>query len=156
MDICRLWLCLKPGVCVEKSSRLSSAPYHRASERRSWGRGCTWVAASSLFSQPVELFENLSSCSLWPGFFLFVCLPSDRNTVKVKAAFYGMQFLDRRGRGLTVTSGVNLGAFCSVPLDISLFLGESVSQRIWSLGATGDHRTEFLTTGPARQPAPWT
>lgn len=84
---------------------------------------------------------------------LFVCLPPDRNTIKVKAAFYGMQFSARRGRGLTVTSGINLGAFCSVPLDISLFLGESVSQRIWSLGATGDHRTEFLTTGPARQPA---
>lgn len=58
------------------------------------------------------------------------------------------------GRGLTVTSGVNLGAFCSFPLDIRLFPGESVSQRIWPLGATGDHRAEFLTTGPARQPAP--
>lgn len=83
---------------------------------------------------------------------MFVCLPSDRNTIKVKTAFYGMEFSARRV--LIVTSGVNLGSFCFVLLDISLFLGELVSQRIWSLGTTGDHRTEFLTTGPARQPAP--
>lgn len=85
--------------------------------------------------------------------FLFVCLPSDKNTTKVKATFCGMELSVRRGRGLIVNSGVDLGAFWSVPVDISLSLGESVSQRIWSLGATGHHRTEFLTTGPARQPA---
>lgn len=85
---------------------------------------------------------------------LFVCLPSDRNTVNTQAASCGMVLSARKGRGLTVTSGVNLSVFCSGPFHISLFLGELVSPRIWSLGATGDHRTEFLTTGPARQPAP--
>lgn len=74
-------------------------------------------------------------------------LPSVRDTTKVKPSFCQMRLSGRRGRGLAVTSGVSLEAFC-------LFLGELLSQSIWSLGATGDHRTKFLTTGPARQHAP--
>lgn len=38
-DICRLWLCLKPGACIEKSSQFSPVPYHRASEGCSSGEG---------------------------------------------------------------------------------------------------------------------
>lgn len=106
-----------------------------------------------LLPPPPQSYSLRTSASVLCGlgsFCLSVCLPLDRNVAKVNAASLGMGLTGRRGRRLAVPPGVSSGA-----LDFSLFLGELVSQSIWSPGATGVHRTEFLTTGPARQPAPW-